>query len=67
MSDIIGLISEKKVRQLKLELDYSKDSLIGLIAFLDSHNSFESEDLQSSAKATVEKIISALEELNKVK
>lgn len=66
MSDLETLLTEKKKRMLRVEIDYSKDQLLSLLASLETNTSFDSVELQTNARNTVKSLLVALEEINKV-
>jgi hypothetical protein len=64
MENIDSLIKEKKVRQLRIELDYTKESILSLLASLQNQNIVGSPALISSLTDSLVKVSSVKSELD---
>jgi hypothetical protein len=59
MENVDNLIKEKKVRQLRVELDYTKESILSLLASLQNQSVVSSPELISSLTDSLVKVSSA--------
>jgi hypothetical protein len=64
MSNISDLIKEKKTRQLRVELDYTKESILSLLASLQNQDIVNSEELTEVLTNSLVKVSSAKLELD---
>ena len=64
MSNILDLIKEKKTRQLRVELDYTKESILSLLASLQNQDIVNSEELTEVLTNSLVKVSSAKLELD---
>lgn len=64
MENVTGLIKEKKTRQLRVELDYTKESILSLLASLQNQDIVNSEELTEVLTNSLVKVSSAKLELD---
>jgi len=64
MNNITELIKEKKTRQLRVELDYTKESILSLLASLQNQDIVNSSELTEVLTNSLVKVSSAKSELD---
>jgi hypothetical protein len=65
MENVTDLIKEKKTRQLRVELDYTKESILSLLASLQNQDIVNSLELTEVLTNSLVKVSSAKSELEK--
>jgi hypothetical protein len=66
MENVTELIKEKKTRQLRVELDYTKESILSLLASLQNQDIVNSSELTEVLTNSLVKVSSAKSELEKM-
>ncbi len=64
MKDVASLIKDKKTRQLRVELDYTKESILSLLASLQNQDIVSSTELLAALTSSLAEVSSAKTELD---